>query len=395
MEKQTLTRPVITDTQVELSVVMPCLNEAETVGVCVGRIIEVLQKHGIHGEIIVSDNGSTDDSVDIAEQAGARVVHQHLRGYGNALMLGFEESCGRYILMLDADNTYDIDDIPCFVELLRAGYDAVIGNRFKGGIEPGAMTWSHRFIGNPILSGILNSFFKTGVGDAHCGMRACTKDAYHSMGLQTGGMEFASEWVINASKVGLKMTELPTKYFPRKGETKLNSFRDGWRHLRFMLLYSPTHLYLWPGVVLMLIGFLSLFGLVLGPVSVFGMRFGIHWMLASSLLAILGFQLINWGFCARVFSLSSQIDRTPDRLVRFFLQIFRLESGVLIGIGALMLGLLTYVVILVIWIQYGLDVLQSMRFGILALTFSIVGAQTVFASFFISMMVIKRKGWPQ
>lgn len=386
---------VPSDNNIELSVVMPCLNEAETVEICVKRALDVMHEHGIQGEVIVSDNGSTDGSIELAKRAGARVVHQKLRGYGNALMMGFDEACGKYVLMLDADNTYNFDDIPRFVELLRSGYDAVIGNRFKGGIAPGAMTWSHRYIGNPVLSGILNYFFKSGIGDAHCGMRACTKKAYQAMGLQTGGMEFASEWVINASKVGLKTTEVPTKYYPRAGETKLNSFRDGWRHLRFMLLYSPTHLYLWPGVILMAIGFISLFLLALGPIEIFGLRFGFHWMFVGSLLAILGFQLINWGFCARVFSLSSQIDQTQDRLVGFFLQGFKMESGILVGGALFFAGILTYLGILIVWIKYGLDVLQSIRFSILALTFSVVGAQTFFASFFISMMVIKRKGWPQ
>lgn len=381
------------DGKVELSVIMPCLNEAATVGICVEKAIQVMREHGIVGEVVVSDNGSTDGSIEIARSAGARIVHQELRGYGHALMKGFDESRGHFLLMLDSDNTYNVDDIPNFVELLGKGYDVVIGNRFKGGIMPGAMSWSHQYIGNPILSGTLNFFFKTGIGDAHCGMRACTKEAYESMQLQTGGMEFASEWVINAAKCNLKMTELPTKYLPRGGESKLNSLRDAWRHLRFMLLYSPTHLYLWPGTLLILLGFIALFVLTLGPVSIAGQRFGIHWMFFASMLAILGFQVISYGFCARVYSLSSQIDRAQDPIVNFFLRVYRLESAISIGFTVFLIGILTFSSILLLWEFVGMNSLQSIRLSILALTLSVIGIQTIFASFFISMMVIRRRGW--
>lgn len=379
--------------RLEVSVVMPCLNEARTVGICVGKALAVLKAHGVRGEVIVSDNGSTDGSVEVAKAAGARVIHQPLQGYGHAYLKGFEAARGEYLFMADSDNTYDFGDLPKFLALLREGYDVVVGNRFKGSILPKAMPWSHRYIGNPVLSGLLNLFFRTGIGDAHCGMRAFTRDAHKRMHLQTGGMEFASEMVINAAKAGLKVAEVPITYYPREGESKLHSFRDGWRHLRFMLLYSPTHLYLWPGATMIFLGFLALYALALGPVEVFGLTLGIHWMFAGSLLAILGFQLINLGFFARVYSLSSHIDKSQDAVVKFFTRAFRMENGILAGAAMFGLGILTYFFILVMWIRGSFDVLQSIRLSILALTLTVIGAQTIFASFFISMMVIKRSGW--
>ena len=383
----------IEEEEIEVSIVMPCLNEDKTVGICIEKALAIFRANDIHGEVIVADNGSTDDSVEIAIAAGARVVYQPLRGYGNAYLMGFEAARGRYIVMADSDNTYDFDDLPSFLNLLRAGYDAVIGNRFRGRIMPGAMPWLHRYIGNPLLSGLLNLFYHTGVGDAHCGMRAFSKDAYRRMHLRTGGMEFASEMVINAAKAGLKIAEMPITYYPRLGESKLQSFRDGWRHLRFMLLYSPTHLYLWPGLAMMLIGFFTLFALTFGPLQIAGATFGFHWMFIGSFISILGVQLIGLGFYARVYSLSSHIDRSRDRVVEFFTKTFRMEHGLFVGILALGFGFVTFLYVLLQWLQGTFDIPQSVRLSILALTLAIIGAQTVFGSFFVSMMVIKRDGW--
>jgi len=381
------------DTDFEVSVVMPCLNEAETVGLCVEKAIAALDVNNIRGEVVVVDNGSTDGSPTIASAAGARVVHQPLAGYGNAYLKGFEEARGRYILMADSDDTYDFSALPRFIEPLRQGYEAVMGNRFQGRILPGAMPWLHRYIGNPLLSGVLNVFFKTGIGDAHCGMRAFTQEAYRAMRLQTGGMEFASEMVINAAKAGLNMTEVPITYYPRKGESKLESFRDGWRHLRFMLLYSPTHLFLWPGAVLMAIGLPAVLVLAFGPIEVLSVSFGIHWMFVASLLAILGFQVINLGFFARVFSLSSHIDRSEDAVVHFFTRAFRMEHGILVGVVMFALGMINFITVLFMKLRGDLFILNSMRLSIVALTFTVLGAQAIFASFFVSMMVVKRHGW--
>ena len=233
--------------EIEVSVVMPCLNEEATVGACIEKAHRTLKRLGLRGEVIVADNGSTDASVPIAESLGARVVHQPIRGYGAAYQAGIQAARGKYILIGDSDDTYDFTDLERFITPLRNGYDFVMGSRFKGEILKGAMSWSHRTIGNPILSGILRWFFHTSISDAHCGMRAFTREAYEVMQLQTTGMEFASEMVIKVVQADLKLCEVPITYYPRQGESKLNSFRDAWRHLRFMLLLSPTHLFVLPG----------------------------------------------------------------------------------------------------------------------------------------------------
>lgn len=384
--------------EIEISIVMPCLNEIETIAICIEKARRVLGQNGYPGEVIVSDNGSTDGSIEAAERAGAWVVHQPLSGYGSACLKGFEEARGRYILMADSDNTYDFADMPRFMALLREGWEVVMGNRFRGHILPGAMPWHHRYIGNPVLSGLLNLFFNSGIGDAHCGMRAFTAEAWKRMRLQTTGMEFASEMVINAAKARLKITEVPITYYPRAGESKLNSFRDGWRHLRFMLMYSPTHLYLWPGFVMMGLGLGLEFLLAFGPLQLGQFRFGFHWMFVGALLAILGFQVVNLGFFARVFSLSSHIDESRDSAVRFFTQHFRMETGILAGLVTLTAGLVPFFSLLGDWLSMGelapsaTQSFQTIRLSIVALTLVILGAQTIFASFFISMMAIKRRG---
>ena len=236
----------------DVSVVMPCLNEEETIGPCIEKAREGIRRLGLHGEIIVCDNGSTDRSVEIATRLGARVFHERRKGYGSAYMRGISEARAEYIIMGDSDDTYDFADLEPFLKPLREGYELVMGSRFSGTILPGAMTFSHRYIGNPVLSGILKLFYRVDISDAHCGMRSFTKDAYARMRLQTTGMEFASEMVINAGRERLKIAEVPITYYPRKGESKLETWRDGWRHLRFMLLYSPTHLFLLPGLLLLL-----------------------------------------------------------------------------------------------------------------------------------------------
>jgi hypothetical protein len=255
------------------------------------------------------------------------------------------------------------------------------------------MTWSHRYIGNPILSGLLNLFFHTGIGDAHCGMRAFKKSAYGRMQLQTGGMEFASEMVINASKAGLNITEVPITYYPRTGESKLESLRDAWRHLRFMLLYSPTHLFVWPGGVLSALGVLAMVILALGPLHVGGVTLGFHWMFPCAVLAIAGFQLISLGVVARFYSLTSHIDVHRDRLIHWFTERFRMESGIALGAAMFGLGTVTGLVLLVVWLRGGFDESASVRLSVFALTLSVIGVQTIFSSFLLSMMAIKRRGW--
>ncbi len=379
--------------QVEVSVVMPCLNEAASVGDCVDKALASLRRLGVKGEVVVCDNGSTDGSQEVAQQHGARVVCQPLRGYGNAYMKGFDEARGQYIVMADSDDTYDFDDIGRFLIPLRKGADLVMGNRFAGGIMPGAMTWSHRYIGNPILSGLLNLFFHTGIGDAHSGMRAFNRAAYPMMHLQTGGMEFASEMVINASKAGLRISEIPIKYYPRVGSSKLLTLRDGWRHLRFMLLYSPTHLFLWPGLSMMALGLLAMLVLATGPLDVAGIRFGFHWMFLCALLAIGGFQVISMGYLARYYSLTSHFITERDRIQQWFGQHFTLERGIALGTSLFLVGAILDGVVLLSWLVVASVDLNSIRWSILALTLSIIGIQIIFSSFLASMMAIKRRGW--
>lgn len=377
----------------EVSIVMPCLNEAESIGECVDKAWAAIRKAGVTGEVVVSDNGSTDGSPEIAAKHGARVVFQSLKGYGHAYMKGFEEARGRFILMADSDNTYDFNDLERFIVPLREGADLVMGNRFTGNILPGAMTWSHRYIGNPILSGLLNLFFHTGIGDAHCGMRAFRRAACSRMQLQTGGMEFASEMVINASKAELKITEVPITYYPRTGDSKLESLRDGWRHLRFMLLYSPTHLFVWPGAALMALGIVAMAILALGPIRIGTVTMGYHWMFPCSVVAIAGFQVISLGLVARFYSLTSHIDQHRDRLISWFTEHFRMESGLLVGSAMFGLGTITGLLLLALWLTGQFDSTASVRLSVVALTLSVIGIQTIFTSFLVSMMAIKRRGW--
>jgi glycosyltransferase involved in cell wall biosynthesis/putative flippase GtrA len=374
----------------EISIVLPCLNEEEAIGGCIDSIKEIIAERGLSAEIVVVDNASTDRSAEIARAHGARVVYQPVRGYGNAYLKGFAEARGKYIVMADADNTYDFHEIEAFVEPLRQGYDLVMGNRFSGRMAKGAMTWSHRYIGNPLLSGLLNLFFHTGVRDAHCGMRAFKVEAYRSMRLQTGGMEFASEMVINAAKAGLKITERSIAYHPRVGNTKLRTVRDGWRHLRFLLLYSPTHLFLIPGAVLMLIGLIVLSVLLPGPFPLFGHDWDVHTMILASVITLIGLQVISLGLFARFFSLTEELDGERDQLLRWLTKWFSLERGLLVGAVIFGLGVVIDSVILVKWIAANFGPLNEVRPAIFATTLIAVGTQIMFGSFFLSFLQFRK-----
>src|ERR1700730_10258580 len=271
-----------------VSVVIPCLNEAENIESCVAAALEALELMGVPGEVVVADNNSDDDSAQIAERAGARVVVERRRGYGSAYMAGFAASRGHYIVMADADLTYDFGEIPRFVAALEEGAEMVIGDRMDN-IQPGAMPWLHRYVGNPILTGLLNLFFSTGISDAHCGMRAVRREVLPRLDLRTTGMEFASEMVIRASKENLKIAEFPIEYHPRGGESKLSSFRDGWRHLRFLLVHSPHHLFIGPGARSADLGPLIIV-VVESGVDLAGRAWGVHAIIAGALLMIVGTQ---------------------------------------------------------------------------------------------------------
>ena len=376
----------------EVAVILPCLNEARTVGICVAKAVETFRRLGVRGEVVVVDNGSTDDSRAVAERAGARVVRESRPGYGSALMRGAEEARAPFLIMADADDSYDLTDLERFIEGLRAGNDLVMGSRRRGTILPGAMPWHHRWIGNPVLSGILNLLFRAGISDAHCGMRGFTKDAYRRMQLQTTGMEFASEMVIKAALGKLKVAEIPITLHPdgRDRPPHLRSFRDGWRHLRFMLLFSPTHLFLVPGALCMLVGLVPLVALGAGPRTLFGLHFDVHYMVLGGLLTVLGFQIMTTGVFAKAYSHASRL-YAPDRTLELIGRYFNLERGLVIGSALFLLGLVIDLSILVDWLGSGMGQLDAVRPAIQASTLMIVGAQAVFSSFFLSMLALPRR----
>lgn len=375
-----------------ISVVLPCLNEERTLRVCIEKAQKGIAAAGLPGEVIVSDNGSTDNSVQLSTELGARVVRQEAKGYGNALMKGFDEAEGDYIIMADADDSYDLLDIPRFIKPLHEdGCDMVMGTRLKGKIMPGAMPWHHRWIGNPVLSAVLNVFYRTGISDAHCGMRSFTKDAYRRMHLCLPGMEFASEMVIKASKAKLKIAEIPITLYKdaRDRPPHLKSFRDGWRHLRFMLMYSPTHLFLIPGLCAMLAGLaveLALFG---GPVSLAGRKYDFHVALMASMITILGFQLVTMGLVAKAYSYTEKFDDFDPFITRFY-NCFTLEKGLIIGCCFTLAGLIVAALVILKWIRSGFGELQAVSQLSLATTLAVIGVQAIFASFLLSMMNIRR-----
>ncbi len=370
-----------------VSVIIPCLNEADNIEECVRRARGVLEESGIAGEVVVADNGSTDGSAELAAAEGARVVREPRRGYGSAYLAGFAAARGEYLVMLDADLTYDFGDIPRFVAHLDDGAQLVMGDRMDN-IQPGAMPWLHRYVGNPVLTGILNLFFRTGVKDAHCGMRAVRRTALASLDLRTTGMEFASEMVIRAAKEDLDIRELPIEYHPRGGVSKLASFRDGWRHLRFLLVHSPTHLFVIPGVILSIVGTLGI-ATVLARLEVFGREWELHSLIAGSLLMIVGTQVAALGLCAHAYGTYFMGEKDPwfDRMR----ERFRLEHGLMLGAAIAMVGLAMAAVIAAIWIDRGFGGLSSERIAVLAAALITVGVQIFFTSFLLSILGLRRR----
>jgi glycosyltransferase involved in cell wall biosynthesis len=370
-----------------VSVVIPCLNEAETITDCVTRAVTALGDNGLPGEVVVADNGSEDGSPELATEAGARIVHEPRRGYGSAYMAGFAAARGEYIVMADADLTYDFADIPRFVDELEAGAQLVIGDRMDN-IHPGAMPWLHRYVGNPILTGVLNLFFHTGVSDAHCGMRGFRRDILPQLDLRTTGMEFASEMVIRASKEHMDIREFPIEYHPRGGESKLSSFRDGWRHLRFLLVHSPTWLFVIPGAVMTGLGALIALLVVL-RIDVFGRSWDLHTMVAGCLMLIIGVQVVALGLCAHAYGKYFMGERDPwfDGMRARF----KLEHGLLLGGVITLGGVALGGVILGIWIDRDFGTLSEERLAILAATLIIVGLQVFFSSFLLSILGLRRR----
>ncbi len=367
--------------------VIPCLNEAEHIQECVRRALGVMEASGLRGEVIVVDNASDDDSGRLATEAGARVVLEHRRGYGSAYLAGFKAAKGKHIVMADADLTYDFEDIPRFVELLEDGGDFVIGDRMDN-IQPGAMPWLHRYVGNPVLSGVLNMFFRTGVKDAHCGMRALRSSALPALDLRTTGMEFASEMVIRAAKSGLDIRQIPIEYHPRSGESKLASFRDGWRHLRFLLVHSPTYLFVIPGAIMATLGVLVSVAVLL-QLEILGREWYLHALIGGALLMIVGTQVLALGLCAHAYGTYFMAER--DAWFDSMRARFRLEHGLLLG-GAIMLaGVGVAGVIVARWIDRGFGQLSEERLAVLAAALIIVGIQVFFSSFLLSILGLRRR----
>jgi hypothetical protein len=378
-----------------ISVVIPCLNEAESIEACVRAARSVLAESGISGEVIVADNDSEDGSGALAEVAGATVVREPRRGYGSAYLAGFAAARGKYIITADADQTYDFAEIPRFVEQLESGADMVIGNRMNN-ILPGAMPWLHRYIGNPVLSGFLNLLYRSGIHDAHCGMRALRRDTLPVLRLRSTGMEFASEMVVRAVKEKLKVTEFDIDYRPRMGDSKLSSFRDGWRHLKLLLVNSPTALFMVPGLAMLGLGLVGIV-LSLAGVSLFGHEWQIHATIASALLTVIGAQVVALAVSARAFAVDALGER-PDRLLAWGRRHLTMEHGLALGAVILLLGLATGGVIVGIWINRGFGELSEERLLVLAAVLIILGIQTIFSSFFLSIIGLANNpeapNWP-
>lgn len=369
-----------------VSIVIPCLNEARNIEKCVTAAYAVLDRHQLLGEVVVVDNGSEDGSAALAEAAGATVVHEPKRGYGSAYRAGFAAAAGEYIVMIDADLTYDFEEIPRFIDLLESGSDLVMGNRMSG-IQPGAMSFLSR-LGNPLLSGFLNVLYKTPVRDAHCGMRAFRREILPALDLHSNGMEFASEMVIRAARANLDIQELPIALHPRGGDSKLSPFRDGWRHLRLMLSYNPSFLFLLPGAAALLLGAV-LMVLVLAQISVLGHGLYIHTLIAGSLLVVVGTQLVGFGLCGRTYCVNDLGDRDPwlERMQTTF----RLEHGLLLGGALTLAGVVVEAVIIAKWISRGLGSLNEERIAVVAATLVITGVQIFFTSFLLSILGLRRR----
>jgi glycosyltransferase involved in cell wall biosynthesis len=379
----------------EVSIVMPCLNEAETLGTCIEKAQRCLDELGCAGEIVIADNGSTDGSPELAEALGARVVHVTAKGYGNALLGGIAAARGRYVVMGDADDSYDFEQLGPFIDKLRGGYELVMGNRFLGGIKPGAMPPLHRYLGNPVLTAIGRLFFRSPCGDFHCGLRGFDKAAITRLDLRTTGMEFASEMVVKATLQGLRVTEVPTTLAPdgRSRPPHLRSWRDGWRHLRFLLLYSPRWLFLYPGLLLMLSGLAVGVWLLPGPRVLGQVTFDVHTLLFAALGLDIGFQAVVFAILAKVFAISEGLLPEDPRLNKLFRWV-TLETGLLSGVGLLLIGMTLTAVALGSWgaRSFGpLDYEKTMRLVIPAVTTLVLGIEVIFSSFFLSLLGLRRR----
>ena len=377
---------------VEVSVVIPCLNEANSLGYCVDKALKAFQAAGLCGEVVVADNGSTDGSTQIAEEHGARVIRVEERGYGAALRAGIASARGPFIVMGDADDSYDFTEVPRFVEKLRAGNDIVLGNRFRGEIKSGAMPPLHKYFGNPGLTALLNTLFHADIGDGYCGMRGFTRALYDRLDLRSSGMEFALEMVIKSAQIGARIAEIPIILWPdKRGRAPhLRSFRDGWRSLRFMLLYAPNWLFLLPGAALMLAGLFLVSWLLPGPRQISShVTLDIHTMIFGVIFTLLGAQILSIGAFAKVFSYAERFDRRSVSLRRVLKRV-TLEKGLLLGGALFLVGFAGCAWVSWQWAASGFGPLHEIRQVLFWSMWLFLGLQTIFAAFFLSMLGISR-----
>lgn len=379
---------------IELSVVMPCLNEAETLATCIKKAQDFLNQNKISGEVIIADNGSTDGSQDIAHSLNARVISVQEKGYGSALRGGIDAAKGKYVMMGDADDSYDFSNMMPYLVKLREGYDLVMGNRFKGGIEKGAMPFLHKYLGNPVLSFLGRLFFKSNIGDFHCGLRGFSKEAYNKMKLKTTGMEFASEMIVSASLKSMKIAEVPTT-LSKDGRSRpphLNTWRDGWRHLRFLVLFSPGWLFLYPSILFCLVGFITSALLITGPFQIGSLTFDVHTLLFTTALFLVGFQFLLFYGLTKVYTIENELLPKPKKYNSLF-KIFNLERGLIFGLILLVIGLLLSIWAYTNWqsLNFG-DINNSTTFRIVipAITTILLGVQVILFSLFFSILGLKK-----
>jgi hypothetical protein len=377
---------------VDVSVVIPCLNEANSLAHCVDKARKAFRMAGLSGEVVVADNGSTDGSIQIAEEHGARVLRVSERGYGAALRAGIATARGPFIIMGDADDSYDFTDVPRFVEKLREGFDVVMGNRFRGGIKPGAMPSLHKYFGNPGLTGLLNLLFHVGIGDSYCGMRGFSRALYDRLDVRSSGMEFALEMIIKSAQIGARITEIPIILWPdKRGRAPhLRSFRDGWRSLRFMLLYAPNWLFLLPGALLVAVGLAMVFWLLPGPRTITPrVTLDIHTMIFGVIFTLMGAQILSIGAFAKVFSYAERFDHGTVSLKRVLRRV-TLETGLLLGGILFLAGAAGCAWVTWQWAASGFGPLHQVRQILFWSMWLFLGVQAIFASFFLSMLGISR-----
>jgi len=372
----------------EISIILPCQNEEQALDFCIKEIKKTIKKDRINAEIIVSDS-SADKSPNIAKKHNVILIKHNKDGYGSAYLEALKRAKGKYILMADADATYDFKEIPKFISQLKSGCDMVIGNRFAGKIGGGAMPFSNRYFGNPALSFALRLFFKAKINDSQSGMRAARKETLEKLRLQTTGMEFASEMLVKATRSGLLIKEIPINYRRRKGLSKLKPYSDAWKHLRFMLLYSPMFLFFAPGSALFLIGGASMAWLYFGNPEIFGIKLFYHPMFFSSLLLIVGYQLIIFSGFAKIYSITHLGEK--NKILEKLFKYITIEKASTFGGVAALFGIIIFISIMLKWLNSGFGELNEIKNSIIALTFIVIGIQTIFSSFMLSILSIKEK----